>query len=177
MIFHRGPKPAQITDLVAYVMARCHAEDGCLLWNGAMRRNGVTHFRLACCGHRNARVVLWEADGRALKRGHVFARPKCDARCIWPAHQSYVTRKNQMERAVAAGRVASGPALSAIRIVQARRLSTVNSIDKVRAMRARYAEIENAAQVGREFGVSPNYAHQIVTGKAWREPSPWAGLA
>ena len=171
--FRRGPKPAAVTDLVAYVMARCTAEDGCLLWPTER-----PVFRLNCCGHQSPREVLWKATGRPMRDGYVFARPRCDARCILPEHQAYVTRKSQMQRAAKAGRLSAGPAHAAITTVNARRRPTVvNSIEKAKAMRARYAELGDAAQVGREFGVKPNYAHAIVTGRAWREPSPWAGLA
>jgi len=41
----------------------------------------------------------------------------------------------------------------------------------IAAMRKRYSETRNAAQVGREFGVSSRHSHDICTGKKWAHVS------
>ena len=47
---------------------------------------------------------------------------------------------------------------------------------KVAALRARYAETGNAAQVAREFGIDHAHAHRIVRNKSWRVATPFSGL-
>jgi hypothetical protein len=164
-------------ELAIYVRMRCIEDDGCLLWQGAMSNRNRPVFRLACCGTRDPRVVLWTDDGRVLIDGYVFAPPHCDDRCIAPAHQRYMTRRQAVQAAARAGRLSSGARHSAaIRTAMRTRPHVVLDEAKVAALRARYAETGNAAQVAREFGIDHTHAHRIVHNKAWRVATPFSGL-
>jgi hypothetical protein len=163
-------------NLAEYVIGRCRRDPdtGCLIWSGAINNCGSPVFRLACCGTRDPRRILWESSGRPFKDGHVFVEPACadGHRCIEPSHQQRMTRRQSARRP---GIMSSGPRHSAALLESSRSRAHVRlNLELVRQIRARYAEIANAAQVGREFGIDHAHAHRICTHQSWREPSPWA---
>jgi hypothetical protein len=163
-------------NLAEYVVGRCRrdAASGCLVWSGAINNCGRPVFRLACCGTRDPRRILWEAAGRPYNPRHVFVEPPCaDGHlCIEPSHQKRMTRRQSAQRP---GIMSSGARHSAALLSAARRRRHVRlSLDIVRQIRARHAEIANSAQVAREFVIGHAHAHRIVTHQLWREPSPWA---
>lgn len=161
--------------LVDYVMGRCRTDPdtGCIVWRGAVNNSGRPVFRLSCCGTRDPRRVLWEAAGHPFIEDHVFIEPSCldGKRCINPDHQKRWTRRQAGRRP---GVKSSGPKHSAAVTRGARKRANVRlTMEIARQMRARYHEIGNAAQVGREFGIPHAYAHRIVRNQAWRETTPW----
>lgn len=163
-------------NLAAYVHSRCRvdADSGCMVWVGATNNSGSPVFRLCCCGTRDPRRVLWEAAGHDFDASMVFVEPQCadGHRCIAPAHQQRLTRRQAARRP---GMMSSGRAHSAALLKSARAHPHVRlNLELVRQMRARYAEIGNAAQIAREFSIDHAHAHRIVTNQSWREPSPWA---
>lgn len=163
-------------NLAEYVISRCRRDDatGCLIWPGATNNNGTPVFRLACCGMRDPRRILWEAAGLPFNRRHVFVEPQCadGHRCIEPTHQRRMTRRQSAQRP---GLMSSGPQHSAAVLAGLRKRPHVRlTLDIARAIRARYNETGNAAQVAREFGIDHAHAHRIGTNQSWREPSPWA---
>jgi hypothetical protein len=163
-------------NLADYVIGRCRREDatGCLVWRGAINNCGIPVFRLACCGTRDPRRILWEAAGLPFKPRLVFVEPHCAEghRCIEPTHMARMTRRQSAQRP---GVMSSGPRHSAAIVAAARRRKhVVLNLGIVREIRARYAECANAAQIAREFGIDHGHAHRICTHRAWREPSPWA---
>jgi hypothetical protein len=162
--------------LADYVIERCRREPdtGCLVWAGAVNNCGRPVFRLACCGTRDPRRILWEAQGRPFDPRHVFVEPQCadGHRCIEPSHQSRMTRRQAARRP---GVMSSGARHSAAIVEACRRRPHVRlTLETARAIRARYIETGNAAQVAREFGIGHAHAHRIATNQSWREPSPWA---
>jgi hypothetical protein len=168
-----------LAELGVYVVGRCRRDDACLLWPGAVNTGGRPVFRMACCGTRDPRVVLWTASGRKLKHGHVFSKPSCgEMRCLEPAHQRYMLRTEAIQHAARLGLLSSGLRHSAaIRAGQIRRGKGPKVPEQtVQAMRARYAETANAALVAREFGVHHSYAHRIVKNQARRITTPFDGL-
>ncbi len=172
--------PLSPAELLIYLRSRCaiDEDDGCWLWTGAMHRNGIPSLRLHgvdCCG-RNARAAAYFWSGGVRIAGRVFARPPCDERCIRPEHQRYVTRREAMALAQAAGRLSAGRRHAAAVIAVRRRGRTIDD-ERVAAMRERYAQTSNAALVAREFGVHPSYAHRICTYRARAEGNVFAGLA
>jgi len=169
-----------LEQLAAYVRGRCKLDShtGCLLWVGAVSRCGTPVFRLRGFYHsRSPRRLLWEADGRETKDNFVFVKPKCDDRCIEPSHQHYITRRQAVKMAAKAGLLSSGAKHAvAIRDGCRKRPHVILNEQKVAAMRARYAEVENAAQVAREFGIGHALAWRVVRNKAWRQTTPFSGL-
>lgn len=171
-----GPSPEGGTvNLVDYVIGRCRKDPdtGCIVWAGAVNNSGRPVFRLACCGTRDPRRVLWEAAGLPFVEAHVFIKPACldGMRCINPEHQKRLTRKQAGRRP---GVKSRGPSHSAAVTRGARnRRNVILSMEIARKMRARYHEIGNAAQVAREFGIAHAHAHRIVRNQMWREPTPW----
>lgn len=172
-----SPSQYPSENLVDYIRGRCHHDPvtGCLVWRGAINNCGNPVFHLRCCGTRDARRVLWQADGRPFDAGDVFVEPlKCaeGRRCIAPAHQKRMTRR---EAAGRPGVMSSGPRHSAALTAASRRRKHVRlTMDIARAIRARYHETGNAAQVAREFGIDHAHAHRIARNQAWREASPWS---
>lgn len=161
-------------DLAKYVRSRCCRDGECLLWQGALNSSRLPTFRLQGTGTRDPRRVLWEAAGRKLLPGYVFARTDCDERCIEPNCQVYLPRRAASVRAAAAGRLSQGLRHSiAVRRGMAKRLDIRLNEQIVAAMRARHAEIGNAAQVAREFGLDHAHTHRVVTNKAWRRATPF----
>lgn len=171
-----GPSPEGGTlNLVDYVIDRCRKDPdtGCIVWAAAVNNSGRPVFRLACCGTRDPRRVLWEAAGLPFIESHVFIEPKCidGKRCINPDHQRRMTRRQAGKRP---GVKSSGPRHSAAVARGARKRPTsILTMEIARQMRARYHEIGNAAQVAREFGVAHAHTHKVVRNQMWREPTPW----
>jgi hypothetical protein len=170
-------RAASQAELVEYVRSRCVQDDDCLLWQGAMNNHGRPVFRLVGSGTRDPRRVLWIAAGRKLLKGRVFAKPRCNERCIAPEHQLYVTRAKAMLLASQDGRLSCGVRHVVIAQAAARkRPSAKLTAEIVAAMRARYAETGNAALVAREFGINHAHAHRVIRNKAWRTVTPFSML-
>lgn len=173
-------KPLSNAELLIYLRHRCvvEDEDGCWVWTGALNDHGTPSFWLrgTQCFARNARAAAYFCSGEVKVKGHVFARPHCDERCIRPEHQIYVTRRAAMALAKAAGRLSAGY-LHAASVIAARRKNRKVTDDVVAAMRQRYATTGNAALVAREFGVHHSYAHRICTYRIRAEGNVFAMIA
>jgi hypothetical protein len=164
--------------LLARVRVRVHVEveDECWRWRGAV--NGGASTPCIGWGRRCVAVrrVMYELlhDVRLTRRDCMTStcgRPDCVA----PEHMERVNRRELSERMRLRGTLSVGLRHSLAVTESARRRRHVKlSLERARAMRARYQETNNAALVAREFGVSHAHAHRVVRGDWWREPSPWA---
>ena len=167
------------TRVVAHVRSKCSRDGNCLTWTMGLHSNGRPVFGLSCCKESDPRMVLWIAAGNERKPGYVFAEPECGVLCLEPKHQLYMPRGEAMALAAARGKMAAGAkwrTAKAMNAARSRRHVVLNW-EKVRAMRARYAETGNAKQVAEEFGVKHQHAHRVVRNQAWREATWVSGLA
>lgn len=160
-----------IADSGSYIASRIRrTSDGCAIWAGAFSC-GVPK---ATVGRRtvNARRFSWESANRKLRPREIVASCEIDPRCVEPRHLQATSRSGAWDRLRKAGKVKSGKIIAARTTASARARSSM-TIETVRRMRARYAEIGNSAAIAREFGISHSHAHRIVTWFAWREATPF----
>lgn len=155
----------------AHLCSLCIKDGACLLWTGTMSA-GTPRVRLNGGASRSARAAMWVASGRELEPGKVHAEPHCDARCLTPAHQRHITRKQIREES---SRYSSGAAHSLAR----RRVVAVNAkLDRSSAMKLReiFAETGSYERAAEPFGVTRRHAYRVVKNKVWRETTPFSGL-
>lgn len=168
-------------ELIEYARQRsCCDPDGCWLWRGAVA-GGSGRPIMGTPGDRPrvqlVQRALWNAShpGTCLRPAQIILMACGERRCVNPAHIRIGNRKTAMQLASARGSLSSGVRHRMAVLSARRKRSHVRlTIELVHAMRSRYAETGNAAQVGREFGIHPAHAHRVVTHRSWREPSPWA---
>jgi hypothetical protein len=162
-----------------YVRERCRiTEDGCWLWKLATSRNGqpmiggrvVGNVRRVGYAHR----IAWIASGRKLPAYRVLVSTCGHSECANPEHRVVMTR-SEWERTPERKAMHQRGAIASARITPARRAGRHIrlSLEIARAIRARYAELANHTHVAREFGLRTSDVHRIVTGRYWREPSPF----
>lgn len=154
------------------IRSRCRVDGDCLIWRGCVNNHGTPAGHNRELGNYQPHRILWIESGRPLKRNGVFTHPVCDNDlCIAPKHQVHLTRKEAAKMWQMNGSVAHK-----LRTTEAnRKLPHVKmTMEKARAIRQRYAEIQNAAQVAREFDIRHDHAHKICRNKTWQEVSPWA---
>lgn len=162
-------------EMLDYLRARIEVEGDCWLWTNAMSRGYPVMNSRRLGGHQSPRVAMWLAMGKRIREGYKLATPECDCRCINPAHTRELTHKKIFQLASKRGRLASGATQRAATLKINRKKPHVKlNPEIVRAMRARYAETNNAALVSREFGVAHAHAHRVVTGKLWNETNPFS---
>lgn len=150
----------------------CRKDDDCLTWRGHVNNNGQPVMWRRVNGTLCPRFALWLESGRDRAPRHVFMRPSCDNElCINPEHQVLVSRKEASKEWNM-----NTSAVHRIRTTEAnrRRGRSNMTMELARAIRQRYAEVQNAAQVAREFDIRHDHAHKICRNKMWAEVSPWA---
>jgi hypothetical protein len=148
-------------------------KDGdCFTWLGHLNNQGSPVMWRRVNETLCPRFALWKSEGKDRPINHVFIRPICDNElCINPEHQVMCSRKEADKE----WRM-NVSATHRLRTTEAnRKKSNVTmTMEKARAIRQRYAECHNAAQVAREFGVRHDHAHKICRNVLWAESSPWA---
>lgn len=164
-----------------YIRARSIADEdtGCWIWRYCVNCRGGAGVPVATLpGTRRNVTVRKLAAIAAGKQLSEAVRTSCGERlCVAPEHMVPCTRAEIARWMVSAGKVATGPTTSARKLASARARPHVHmTLEKARAIRARYAEVGNAKAVALEFGIGHAHAHRIIRGKLWREPSPFAGL-
>lgn len=159
-------------NLAQRIHRRCHLDGECMVWLGCTNNNGLPRGNCREAGSYDPRRVLWVDSGRTLIKNGVFLRPLCDNElCIAPAHQDHRSRK-QASKWV--WKMNTGIHHRIVTTESNRKRANVKlTMEIARAMRARYAECANAAQVAREFGVKHDHAHKVCRNRAWKEVNPW----
>lgn len=181
----RPPHDAHVTawreHLGRYIRARSIVDEdsGCWIWRLCMNCRGGAGVPVASIpGTRRNVTVRKLAAMAAGKTPQEAVRTSCGERlCVAPEHMVPTTRAALGAWMVKLGLIQRGPTRQAKRIAAARAKPHVHmTLEKARAIRARYDEIGNAKAVALEFGVKHDHAHKIIRGKLWREPSPFDGL-
>jgi len=178
---HDAHVAAYLEHLGRYIRARSIVEEdtGCWLWRYCVNCRDGTGVPVATLpGTRKATTVRKLSAVVAGRWLSEIVATSCKERlCVAPEHMLPCTRAELARTMVKDGRILTGPTFSARRLAAARaKAHVVMTIEKARAVRARYAEIGNAKAVALEFGLKHDHAHKIIRGKLWREPSPFQGL-
>jgi hypothetical protein len=162
-----------------YIRERCRiSDDGCWIWSLTSSRNGqpmvggkvVGNPRRVGYAHR----IAWIASGRKLPPYRVLVSTCGHPACANPEHRAAMTRR-EWEKTPERIATHQRGAIASARITPKRRAggNIRLSLDIARAIRARYAELQNHTHVAREFGLRTSDVHRIVVGRYWREPSPF----
>lgn len=114
----------------------------------------------------SARRLMMQSLGRLVRADEAVVTTCGDPLCLAPRHLLARKRSQIVRKATARTRGFNPRKLAANR----RKAHVTLTMEKARAVRARYTEIGNAAAVAREFGISPQRAWAIATNLAWREP-------
>ncbi len=150
-----------------FLLARCAAVDGCLLWKGMMRNGPLTNINKVAW---KVRHLVWNlTHGRAVKRGSTPMPTVCwQERCVHPDHLTAVKRN-----AHALGKKMT--LLHRSHIAQAKRARNA----KITPEQARDIQHSNETltALAKRHGVSISTAHHIKAGTAWIDySSPFAQL-
>ena len=140
---------------------RTAGEDGCWPWSGTRNKAGY-----GVLSHQNrtlrAHVIAWELANSTTVPNGLLVRHLCPGGgnpwCVNPRHLMPGTTKQNAEDRVRDGRQARG---------SDNKNSRLNE-DQVRAIRERIAAGEHRKDVALEFGISHEYAQQLVKRKAWK---------
>ncbi len=141
-------------------------ENGCILWKGAIGKNGYGYISYKKNGGRNApetthRISYMLATGKPIPKGMEICH-KCDVRaCVNPEHLFLGTRQDNVNDAAKKGRLVRGE----------RHPHTFITDDDVRAMRAMYERGCRNVDISRKFGVTQMSAWNILHGISWKHVS------
>jgi hypothetical protein len=130
--------------------------DGCWEWSGTRNARGYGKIGRWHAGMDYAHRVSYELHVGAIPEGlHVLHH--CDnPPCVRPDHLSVGTRRDNMQDAVAKGRVQHGERHYLFKMSNAR----------IQEMSRRYRQGGvKLCDLATEFGISPSYASQLVGGK------------
>lgn len=130
--------------------------DACWLWTGAIAHNGYGFFvprgRKMVRAHRFA----YELANGPIARGLILCH-KCDnPPCVRPDHLFPGTGKDNMQDAVAKGRISHGDKHYAAKL-------TTDDVCRIRSLRG----IVNQCELADEYGLSQSSISSIQLGKHW----------
>jgi hypothetical protein len=155
------PRPAPIQRVLSRAVEQA---DGCLLYQGAARRNGYAYVYVGrdTQGRKRQRgvhvVVLEEKIGRRLDPG-VMALHTCDVKlCVNRDHLYAGTHADNMRDRDERGRTTRGEDKPEAKLTWV----TVTQARQLREAGATYAEL------AQRFGVSTPTIWKAVTGRTWR---------
>ncbi len=127
----------------------------CWIWEGGVNQRGY-----GFCGHsQKAHRVAWELTHGSIPKGMCVCHA-CDVRnCVNPDHLFLGTHSDNNHDMIAKGRAVNlnGEAHALSRLTEKQVIEIRN-----RAFRGNYSAL------GREFGVSVQHIHRIVTGQRWK---------
>ena len=155
--------------------ARVEKTETCWYWKGWKESNGYGKLRL---GKNQGRIEVVKAHRFAwqLEHGEVpegsFVCHRCDVpNCVNPEHLWLGTCLENIQDMDMKGRRRTTKGYKISRNMKAEKNPHAQiTWEIVHAMRARYAEIGNIAQVSREFKRSRASAYFILKGDQWKEP-------
>lgn len=178
---HAGPDAQRQEQLEARAAATfwsrtSETEDGCWIWNGHVVNTG---YGIICIGNRNipAHRYAYELSTGQAPPKNMLVCHKCDVpRCVNPAHLFLGTHKDNVDDMVAKGRSRINANQNDKKCgrdrdnpVKLRSQRAVFSDAQVLDIRTRYAAGETQVALGKEFGVSNDCIHLIVTNRAYKD--------
>jgi hypothetical protein len=164
---------------VREIRARCHAVDGCWVWQGAVTRHGAPRWQFERGVEVGVHRQAWRLLVGAIAPGAVLVNTCGEPRCCRPAHWVCLTRREHALRELAAGRGTRGTlmGLAVSRSWRSRPDLKMNAA-RAAAMRERRATVPGLTlkALAAEFGVSKSTAWLVVSGQRWHGPTPFDGL-
>lgn len=155
---------------------RCHVDPitECWNWKQCTQSNGYGRIRVEGKTHYVHRYVYQLLHGPIPKRRDICH--ECDNRkCCNPAHLFMGTRLANMRDATSKGRISRGVMHSLATTSAARsRRSTKLTLEDARRIRMLRAQGQTTAALASQFGVDPSNIRLIVSGKAWKEATPFS---
>lgn len=163
-------------NLLAFIRSHCRIdEDGCWRWRGRVQQQGIPVYS-ANRKQLNLRPLVMRLAGKddPKRTRHLMRCQKAD--CLRPECMEPLTPGGVAKQLLKGKR---RPADVVARAVAGRRavMPSKLDMDKAREIRLRACAGERYPLIAAEFGVSKSTVHLVVSGRRWRDPSPWAGLA
>lgn len=148
------------------VMLRVQQQGDCLVWMGHRDAAGYGQLGITRKGERfrgvRAHRVVWEHHNGPVPDG-LFVLHSCDnPPCVLIEHLHLGTHADNMREMTERGR-AKGHSLPGASNPKAR--LTEDDVAEMRRMRAAR---QTLAQIGARFGIRPDHASRILTGKRWK---------
>lgn len=161
-----------MTHTVASLTAACIEDGDCLIWQGSKTTEGAPRIKADDDSRRSvrARRRMFELHGGQTTKRQPNVIATCwHPLCIAPEHLAAVSRKEQMLRAAAAGRLRVPSRDAAQRRIKRADPSAKLTMAKAREIRSRYFAGATLVSLAAEFDVHVSLIHRVVHNKAWAE--------
>lgn len=146
------------------MLSMCREDGDCLIWTGSDNAIGIPKIR-----NTSGRRVMWE-----LKHGDIPYGMKVSVTCGRPACLEHLVLSTKSE---ITARAHQRPDTKA-RVAASNRRSARAARGKItmEIARAIRASDETGLAIAARLGISNSLVSLVRQGKAWQEPSPFAGL-
>lgn len=131
---------------------------GCHIWVGHVSKNGYGKINLSSKVHLAHRIAYSLYKG-PIPKGKLVCHSCDNRRCVNPKHLFLGTHKDNSEDMVSKGRQVKGEKNGRCLLTE----------KQVREIKKKYIPRKYSIyKLGKEYGISPQHVHYIVSGRYWR---------
>lgn len=142
--------------IVIWLTNKSHTEDGCLIWDGYVNRDGYGKGTLMGTGYLAHRLMYEAYYGKKIEPAQVIMHTCDKPLCIEPTHLNAVSQAENVRDASAKKRIAHGETHGGSRLTNAQVLDIIQNYNG-----------KASVEVGPVFGVKPSVIDSVRNGSAW----------